>query len=133
LAIFNTPISQKSNQNNSFFVKTDRRISGVTFVQVDDKPFTPENLDELFVMVPGADEAAKEAAASLVIAKYDQTGSRVGHPYQMPKYKDFRNRSFEDLYDYASTPRTSEQAKWGKMNKTRRQSLMASSCKVCNC
>jgi hypothetical protein len=69
LAIFNTPISQKSNQNNSFFVKTDRRISGVTFVQVDDKPFTPENLDELFVMVPGADEAAKEAAASLVIAK----------------------------------------------------------------
>jgi hypothetical protein len=114
LAIFDTPISQKSNQNNSVFVKTDRRISGVTLVQVDDKPFTPENLDELFVIIPGADEAAKEATASLVIAKYDQTGSRVGHPYQMPKYKDFRNRSFEDLYDYASTPRTSEQAKMGK-------------------
>jgi hypothetical protein len=108
------PIGQQSNQNNSVFVKTERRISGVSIVRVHDKPFTPENLDELFALVPGENEKAKEAAVSLVIAKYDQTGNRVDNPYGITGYNDFRNRPFEELYDYASTPRTSDQTKMGK-------------------
>ena len=33
--------------------RTERRIVGRTDVKVYDKPFTPENLDELFALVPG--------------------------------------------------------------------------------
>jgi hypothetical protein len=117
------PINSNPNSNQNardVFVKTDRRISGVTLVQVDDKPFTPENLDELFALVPGEDEKAKEAAVSLVIAKYDQTGNRVDNPYGITRYKDFRNRPFEELYDYASTPRTSDQTKMGKEEQSKK-------------
>jgi hypothetical protein len=52
------------------FSKTGRKITGASFVKVFDKPFTPENVDELFALVPGEDEKAKEAAVSLSIVKY---------------------------------------------------------------
>ena len=56
----------------------------------------------------------KEAAVSLSIVKYDQSGNVVGTIHQISKYRDFRNRDFEELYDYASTSKTRESTKMGR-------------------
>jgi hypothetical protein len=82
-------------------------------------------------MVPGEDEEAKEAAvsstvASLVIAKLDQTGNKAGHPYGITKYKI---SEIDYLKSYTIMPQRFERQsrlRWGKKNKTRKQSLMAS-------
>jgi hypothetical protein len=55
-------------------------------------------------MVVGEDEKSKEGAIYMIIARFDQSGGMLGAPYSVQKYKDFRNRDFDDLYEYASTP-----------------------------
>ena len=34
--------------------------------------------------------------------------------YSVQKYKDFRNRDFDELYEYASTPKSSSETKMGR-------------------
>jgi hypothetical protein len=106
--------SSSFGSSSNPFAKSERKIVGATFVKVFDKPFTPENVDELFALVPGEDEKAKEAAVSLSIVKYDQSGNVAGAIYHISKYRDFRNRDFEELYDYASTPKTRELTMMGR-------------------
>jgi hypothetical protein len=63
-----------------------------------DKPFTAKAFDELYAM--------RGPMCSLIIMRVDQNGEKMGNPYAMPKYEDFRNRPFDELFEWASTPRT---------------------------
>jgi hypothetical protein len=94
--------------------RTERRIVGRSDVKVDDLPFTPENLDELFALVPGEDERSKEGAVSMTIVRKDHSGSTLSSPYSVSRYRDFRNREFDEIYDYSSTPKTRESTSMGK-------------------
>ena len=69
-------------------------ISDFKFVREYDKPFTKENVDELY------SKANSNAAVSLAILRIDSKGLNVGHPYQISKYEDFVGKPFDDLWDY---------------------------------
>jgi hypothetical protein len=114
------PMTISSSASNPF-ARSERKITGATFVKVFDKPFTPENVDELFALVPCEDEKAKEATISLSIARYDQSGNTEGGVYTIAKYRDFRDSDFEELYDYTSTPKTRESTKMGREEEEKRK------------
>jgi hypothetical protein len=102
-----------SNPNDRWS-KMERKLVGLeTEVKEHDKPFTPKNLEELYALVPGVG-TSKNKVVSMVVVKVDSSGERNGNPYGIPKYEDFRNREFDELYDYAATPRRPEDTAMGK-------------------
>lgn len=50
----------------------------------------------------------------MTIVKKDYSGSTIGSPYAVSRYRDFRNREFDEIYDYSSTPKTRESTSMGK-------------------
>ena len=56
--------------------------------------FTPENLDKLYEM--------RNGKCSLVLKDETQDKS----PYEISKFESFRNSSFPELFEWASTPQT---------------------------
>ena len=85
----------------------ERKIKGVTFAKVYDVLFTPEECDKRFALFPGTDERTKEAVANLVLS------NGITH-YRITKYRDFRDRDFDELFEYVSTPKVSNDTKMGK-------------------
>ena len=64
-------------------------------------PFTPENVDQLYSM--------RNGKCSLVLK--DETRDKP--PYDIPKLESFRNSAFEELFQWASTPRTAMDRSYG--------------------
>lgn len=87
--------------------KLERKVTGVSSeVKTYDKAFGPQALDELYTL--------RSSSCQLIILKVDEAGRKLGNPYIIKKYEDFRNRAFDDLYAWALTPRTQDQTKLGK-------------------
>jgi hypothetical protein len=83
--------------------KMEKRVAGVSFTKIYEKPFNAENLNELFSMAKGSSEQAKESAVSLSIVKLGESGEPEGPSFKVLKYSDFRGREFDELYDYVNT------------------------------
>ena len=64
-------------------------------------PFTPENIDQLYSM--------RNGKCSLVLK--DETRDKP--PYDIPKLESFKNSRFEELFEWASTPRTAMDRSYG--------------------
>jgi hypothetical protein len=79
-------------------------------MRILEQPFDIKYLDELWNM-PNAQGAS---AKGLAIQRIGDNGERVGPAYGFAKYEDFRNRSFDELWEYAITPRTQDQTKIGQ-------------------
>jgi hypothetical protein len=79
-------------------------------VKVLEQPYYVKYLDELWALpaVPGLSKK------SLVIGRVGDNGEQMGSAYAMSNYQDFRNREFDELYEWASTPRTQDQTKLGQ-------------------
>jgi len=91
---------------NDRFSKIERKLAGISLdVKVFDKAFSAKALDELNTL--------RSPASQLIILKVDEQGEKIGNPYVVGKYEDFRSRPFEELYEYASTPRQPDQTKLG--------------------
>ncbi len=89
------------------FSKIERKVTGISSEKREfDKPFTAKAFDELYAM--------RGPMCSLIIMRVDQNGEKMGNPYAMPKYEDFRIRPFDELFEWASTPRTQDQTKLGQ-------------------
>jgi hypothetical protein len=69
------------------------KITEYKYIREYDKPFTKENVDELY-------SKADRNAVSLVILRVDSNGLNVGHPYHILKYEDFVGKPFDDLWEY---------------------------------
>jgi hypothetical protein len=76
----------------------ERRAVDYTLKPEYTKPFTKENVKELYAK-------ANPNAVSLVIQRVDTNGMSAGHPYLIDKYQDFVGKSFDELWDYMSTPK----------------------------
>jgi hypothetical protein len=75
------------------FSKIERKITGVSSeVRMFDKPFTAKAFDELYAM--------RGPMCGLIIMRVDQNGEKIGNPYSMTKYEDFRSRPFDELYEW---------------------------------
>ena len=68
-------------------------ITEYKFVREYTKPFTKENVEELY-------SKANRNAVSLSIKRVDANNQTLGHVYQVSKYEDFVGRSFDDLWEY---------------------------------
>lgn len=89
------------------FSKIERKVAGMdSQVKVFEKAFNAKALDELYSL--------RSPTCSLTIMNVDQRGEKVGSPYSIPKFEDFRNRPFDELFEWASTPRTQDQTKLGQ-------------------
>lgn len=68
-------------------------ITGYKLLREYDKPFTKENVDELY-------SKANPNAVSFSIQRVDINGQTLSHPYGISKYEDFVGKPFEDLWEY---------------------------------
>jgi hypothetical protein len=57
-----------------------------------EKQFNAKALDELYVLPP-----TSGGKKSLIIMKVNQNGERIGNPYTIEKYEDFKSRSLDRL------------------------------------
>jgi hypothetical protein len=97
--------SRPENPRNRFS-KIVRKVTGIcSEVKIYEKAFTPKALDDLYSL--------RSPSCSLVILKVDESGRKIGNPFIIGKYEDFRNRAFDDLYGWASIPRHPDQTKIG--------------------
>ena len=68
-------------------------ITGYKLIREYDKPFTKENVEELY-------SKANHNTVSLSIKRVDTNGQTAGHVYQISKYEDFVGKPFDDLWEY---------------------------------
>jgi hypothetical protein len=101
--------------SNDRFSRMEPKVVGIKGEKkVYEKPFTPENLDEIYSLP--ATQELNGGKKSLIIMKVDENGQPLsGVPkYEIAKYEDFRNRPFDELFEWASTPRQPSQTKMGR-------------------
>jgi hypothetical protein len=102
---------QKPENPSDRFSKIIRKAVGFAGeMKILQQPYDVKYLDELYSM---PDAPGTQGTKQLVIQRIGDNGEKVGPAYAMPKYEDFRNRPFDELWEYAITPRTQDQTKIG--------------------
>ena len=81
--------------------KMIREVTSIEHRKKYTLPFTPENLDKLYAM--------RNGRCWLVLK--DETVDKP--PYSIPKLTSFRDSAFEELFQWASTPRTAMDRSYG--------------------
>jgi hypothetical protein len=87
------PVNQKDP-----FSKTERKAVSVTYEQELTLPFTPENLEQLYST---CSNPADQKSIFLVIKNEGTDQS----PRSITNHEDFKNRPFDELWEWATTPR----------------------------
>jgi hypothetical protein len=82
------------------FSKTERKAVSVTYEQEPTLPFTPENLEQLYLT---CSNPADRKRIFLVI-KNEATDQSPRH---ITNHEDFKNKPFDDLWEWAITARFS--------------------------
>jgi hypothetical protein len=82
------------------FSKTERKAISVTYEQEPTLPFTPENLEQLYST---CSNPADRKTIFLVIKNEGTDES----PRSITNHEDFKNRPFDELWEWATTPRFS--------------------------
>jgi len=82
------------------FSKTERKAVSVTYVKEPTVPFTPKNLEQLYST---CSNPADRKSISLVM-KNEETDES---PRSISNHEDFKNRPFDELWEWATTPRFS--------------------------
>jgi hypothetical protein len=82
------------------FGKTERKAVSVTYVQEPTLTFTPKNLEQLYSTCSNPDDRK----TIFLIIKNEGTDQS---PRQITNHEDFKNRPFDELWEWAITPRFS--------------------------
>ena len=88
------------------FSKTERKAVSVTYVKEPTVPFTPKNLEELYST---CSNPADRKSIPLVIKNEGTDQS----PISITNHEDFKNRPFDELWEWATTPRFSLDRSYG--------------------
>jgi hypothetical protein len=103
LELYDRPVfAYRSKQANpkDVFSKTERKAISVTYEQEPTLPFTPENLEQLYST---CSNPADRKTIFLVIKNEGTDQS----PRSITNHEDFKNRPFDQLWEWAITPRFS--------------------------
>jgi hypothetical protein len=91
----------KSSVNpKDVFSKTERKAISVTYEQEPTLPFTPENLEQLYSTCSNP----ADLKTIFLVIKNEGTDQS---PRSITNHEDFKNRSFDELWEWATTPRFS--------------------------
>lgn len=82
------------------FSKTERKAVSVTYIKEPTVPFTPKNLEQLYSTCSNHTD---RKSISLVI-KNEETDQS---PRSVTNHEEFKNRQFDELWEWATTPRFS--------------------------
>jgi hypothetical protein len=82
------------------FSKTERKAISVTYEQEPTLPFTPENLEQLYSTCSNP----ADLKTIFLVIKNEGTDQS---PRSITNHEDFKNRSFDELWEWATTPRFS--------------------------
>jgi hypothetical protein len=82
------------------FSKTERMAVSVTYEQEPTLPFTPENLEQLYSI------CSNHADRKIIFLVIKNEGTDES-PRHITNHEDFKNRPFEELWEWATTPRFS--------------------------
>jgi hypothetical protein len=82
------------------FSKTERKAISVTYEQEPTLPFTPENLEQLYSTC--SNPADRETI--FLVIKNEGTDQS---PRSITNHEDFKSRPFDELWEWATTPRFS--------------------------
>jgi hypothetical protein len=81
--------------------KMIREVTSIEHRRKYTLPFTPENLDKLYAM--------RDGQCSMVL----KDDSKDRPPYSMESFEHTKTREFDELWDWASTPRTKLDRSYG--------------------
>jgi hypothetical protein len=82
------------------FSKTERKAVSVTYEQELTLPFTPENLEQLY------STCSNPADRKTIFLIIKNEGTHQS-PRSITNQEDFKNRPFDELWEWATTPRFS--------------------------
>jgi hypothetical protein len=85
---------------NVVFNKTERKAVSVTYEQEPTLPFTPENLEQLYSTCSNP----ADCKTIFLVIKNEGTDQS---PRSITNHEDFKNRAFDELWEWAITPRFS--------------------------
>jgi hypothetical protein len=90
----------KSVNPKDVFSKTERKAVSVTYEQEPTLPFTPENLEQLYSTCPNP----ADSKTIFLVIKNEGTDES---PRSITNHENFKNRPFDELWEWATTPRFS--------------------------
>ena len=87
-------------------------VAGIEHPRKYTMPFTEENLQKILSIRPAKDMHS----VNLTIMRVSVTGEGRGAPYAIENLDDFKNRPFDELYDWASASKNKSDTKLGRNN-----------------
>jgi hypothetical protein len=89
-----------------------KSVAGTEHIRKYLVPFTEENFQKILTIRPAIDLHS----VNLTIMRLGPKGDGHGAPYRIDTLDDFKNRPFDELYDWSSAPKSKTDTKLGRTN-----------------